>query len=334
MDKKLASIVALVLCAALFVAMSFFWNRTDSRELMGTKPTNVPTSTVRDSQGKGSDKSSSPSIDKPRVPSTKVVGLYGLTLPTEIAVHGRATRPDGRLADRYAELSSRASSGDANAAMQLGLGLAICASAPKDQAELYEWTLGVQTTESHPNSGFRTRDPDNLIESFKADFLFCEGLRSDRISEFAHWIVQAADNGHLEALTELTNSVGVDIALRQEAHASLWPSPEAETEFRVSTLKQAVSRGSVTAMTLLSQYANRGLVPDMTETEIDALFVASVAASEAAGKDVSLLRIRADEILDFASHLERDEILRRSQELLDEDHCCVILENRKNKDST
>lgn len=265
-------------------------------------------------------------VHDPVVVESKLV--FGLSGPTQVTMQEPVERVDGRLIDHYDVLAERAANGDAGAAMQLGYSLSICDAAPSTPVELDKWVSQIGITYADPKTGRESNDPAKLAERYRKDFSFCEGVTDDHVAETAHWIQLASANGNPEALANYMNAVSLSIETRVAANQRIWATREIEIADTVLNAMKAADAGSAEGMIRLAQLAEKGFVPELSETERIAYFVAGVAAKQAAGHSVYFLLPKAKERLVQVSVLEKAQILARSQQLLDRNVCCFFVNKR------
>ena len=258
--------------------------------------------------------------------------LFGFTAPLRLDTAERSHRTAERLASAYDALAESALGGDGNAAMTLGLSLAICSHAPSSLGQLDDWVGHVQTTGVHPKLSLRLGDPAGQIEQFRRDFEYCQGISRDQLLEYASWIRTAADLGNLEALTEFVDSVGVDSRIREEAEAAIWSTPAAKLDDLVQTKSLAAQAGSANALVAMGQLGLRGKIPELSRNEAIGYYVAGIVAKNASMQEAEISTQRATQLLNSVSPSSLVEIREIVEDLLAAEDCCFFFNPRTGDD--
>lgn len=130
------------------------------------------------------------------MPLAQRIVLARLTLPAEPAI---------RL---YRELLPLAEAGNDTAAYALARLLADCNKMPVDEASLLRIIDGVHR--SHRYIDTAVRYPDQFAADLRRNYERCAGLDAGQRASYHDWLVQAADDGQLDALEnfELFDPVG------------------------------------------------------------------------------------------------------------------------------
>jgi TPR repeat protein len=258
--------------------------------------------------------------------------LFGFTPPSRLESLERSHRTDERLSVEYDALVNSALGGDGNAAMTLGLSLAICSHAPSSRDQLEDWVGHVQTTGLHPKLSIRLGDPAAQIEQFRRDFEYCQGISRDQLLEYASWIRTAANLGNLEALTEFVDSVGVDTEIRAAAEAAIWSTPAAKLDDLIHAKRLAAQAGSANALVAIGQLALRGKIPELSRNEAIGYYVAGIAAKNAGMQEAEISTQRASQLMNSVSPSNLAEIREVVEGLLEDEDCCFFFNPRTGDD--
>ena len=107
------------------------------------------------------------------------------------------------LRSRYSDLASKATNGDANAALELAGALSICAIAPRSTEAFEQQSLNIYQTRRVEGSSARVEDLDGEIRKLRSKFLFCDGISKEEYLDHHQYMKMAAEAGNIEAKVRL-----------------------------------------------------------------------------------------------------------------------------------
>ncbi len=251
----------------------------------------------------------------------------GTVLLAQRVVLQRLALPDKPAATLYRELLPLAETGNPTAAYALARLLADCNKVPVDEASLDGIIDGVRRTHRYIDTAVRY--PEQFAADLRRSYRRCAGLDTGQRASYHDWLVQAADNGQLDALEtfELFDPVGN--VCRQYVFEKCSPEEQAATraarQVIAHYLLAARDAGSLNALWQLGgAYLDGELFPvDKVSAYANLLAYQRAAASFGLRDPVRGI------VRDLRGQLgqgERAEAADQARSFLANPKCCVLIE--------
>jgi hypothetical protein len=139
----------------------------------------------------------------------------------------RLALPDEPAANLYRQLLPLAETGNQTAAYALARLLADCNKVPVDEAGLQQIIDAVRRTHRYIDTAVHY--PDQFAADLRRHYQHCAGLDAGQRASYHDWLVQAADDGQLDALENFELFDPVGNVCRQYFLAKCTPEEQAAT---------------------------------------------------------------------------------------------------------
>jgi len=226
------------------------------------------------------------------------------------------------LSQKYDHLVNSANNGNAEAALELALSLSHCSPAPATSEQYENRRNTISQTRMVPGRIYPIDDIGAELEQLQKNYRFCKSMTRDQIRDLYVYIKMAAENGNLQAKTELTAHGGLYEDEVFEALARAWDTGEEMATDSLRYLTESMQEGNLDALYKLG--AGQGIGEfQISRTEAAAYRIAGAYLSILAGRsDAARYNAKIDSVRGSLTPHEEREALRRAKKLVQRENCC------------